>query len=411
MRLQCAVYNGMHILFLKSDNKGVEDETSKVLSRRSDISFKLIGFDKDDVVRELAVSDRVLITYDPKDTGIIRDVVELVKSKPYLYINRVSSENEDTVNRMVSNLVSKEVVIRVPERKNIVVIPPSFKNDNVDFRDDNSKLLHGLEKHFGNVVGNVPMIFGRGGHNMWFEGMFRNSSVFLVLGGPSLLKVDFKKLYLPGVLSMSVNNAVRTVRTNLWTSVDDPKHFIQSIWLDSKIMKFVPFTHSEKNIFDNEKWEESDFRVGDSPNVWFFKRNEYFRAKQFLIEDSFNWGDHGKLGGCRSVMLVAVRLLYYLGVRKVYLLGCDFKMDSVNKYHFEQDRSGGSISGNNETYLKLIERFEELLPIFNRAGFRIFNCYKESGLKVFPFIDFEDAIREVRLSTEGERTAGLYDRK
>jgi hypothetical protein len=219
---------------------------------------------------------------------------------------------------------------------------------------------------------------------------------------------------------MATNNAPRTFRPNLWTMVDDPGNFIKSIWLDPKITKFVPFDHTEKAIFDNEAWKSTDILVGECPNVHFFRRNEHFVPTQFLKEGTFNWGEHsdslddlGNKGG-RSVMLVAIKLLYYLGIRKIFLLGCDFKMDDNTKYHFEQDRSAGSQKGNNSTYNILKSRFEALLPYFEEVGLKVFNCNPESGLKVFPYIDFEEAIAIATKNIPdiyNERTAGLYDRK
>jgi hypothetical protein len=264
---------------------------------------------------------------------------------------------EDMYNQIFRLTITQKISysIEVISKQNATT--PEEKVSNRNFKDDEDKNKHGLDKHFGTIAPNVPMLFSRHGHNLWLEGHFRGRSAFLILGGPSLKELDIQKLYLPGIFSMAVNNAIRTVRANLWTSVDDPSHFIKSIWLDPKIMKFVPYSHSEKFIFDNQKWEKTNIRVGDCPNMIFFKRNEKFVAEQFLNEDTFNWGNHSDLGGGRSVMLVAIRLLYYLGFRKVYLLGCDFDMSEQRKYHFEQDRSEASIKGNNSTYEKLISRF------------------------------------------------------
>jgi len=200
----------------------------------------------------------------------------------------------------------------------------------------------------------------------------------------------------------------------MWISVDDPSHFIKSIWLDPKITKFVPYSHSEKFIFDNEHWKETDIRVGDCPNTWFFKRNEHFIPEQFLFEDSVNWGNHKDYGGGRSVMLAAIRMLFFLGVRTIYLLGCDFKMNEQSKYHFDQDRTTSSIKGNNDTYRMLIDRFNKLKPIFEENGLNVYNCNPASELKVFPFINLDDAISiacsKLPSDLVNERTEGLYDR-
>lgn len=308
--------------------------------------------------------------------------------------------------------------------------PISNKIDTNDLK----VLRHGRETHTGFDIGQTisppPMLFSRDGHNIWISDIYKGCSAFLVLGGPSfgllikdktkiqvndkesLLKKDCLKY--PGVLTMSVNNTPKTFRTDLWTCVDDPTHFIKSIWLDPKIQKFIPLDHAEKFIFDNEKWVMTDIKTGDCPNVIFYRRNEHFQPNQFLTENTFNWGNHKDYGGGRSVMLVAIRMLYYLGVRKIYLLGCDFVMSDKQKYHFAQNRTKSSQKGNNETYSKLINRFIELKPIFEQYKLEIFNCNFDSELRVFPFIDFKDAflesIKQMPLSINKERTQGLYER-
>jgi hypothetical protein len=308
--------------------------------------------------------------------------------------------------------------LQSPENRQLASIANPQTSQLVD-KNDNSRLRHGRQIHVGEVVGaayqSVPMLFSRDGHNIWLGDCYKNSSAFLILGGPSFANVDQKLLDKPGFLTMAVNNSVKSYRPNMWTCVDDPTHFIKSIWLDPKIQKFVPYDHAEKNIFDNERWEEMSIKVGDCPNVMFFKRNEHFNAERYLFENTINWGNHGDLGGGRSVMLVAIRLLYILGIRNIYLLGCDFNMSDTQKYHFEQDRSKGSINGNNSTYGKLIERFGQLKPIFDKVGLNVYNCNPNSGLKVFPHISVEEAISRATImmpkDIKNERTAGLYDRK
>jgi hypothetical protein len=303
--------------------------------------------------------------------------------------------------------------------------------------NDQSRLRHNRDRNLGFPIGSYiqppPMLFNRDGLNVFLGDVYKGSSAFLILGGPSfgtLLKGESEfrgkpvpnaeLLNYPGFITMATNNAPRSFRPNLWTIVDSPENFIKSIWLDPKITKFVPFDHTEKTLFDNEKWEGMDTLVGECPNTHFFRRNEHFNPEQFLKEGTFNWGEHsdsldalGQKGG-RSVMLVAIKMLYYLGIRKIFLLGCDFKMDNDTKYHFEQDRSEGSQKGNNATYEILKKRFAALLPTFDEVGLKVFNCNMESGLDVFPKIPFDEAINIVTNDIPDihtERTSGLYDRK
>ncbi len=283
---------------------------------------------------------------------------------------------------------------------------------------DQQRLRHARERNEGFAVSDyvqpAPLLFTRDGHALYLGDTYRGRSAFLVAGGPSFATIDSSKLNLPGCLTMALNNAVHSYRPDLWVSVDDPTHFMKSIWLDPKIAKFVPLCHAEKTIFDNEEWRQTDHKVGDCPNVVYFRRNERFRAAQFLTEDTVNWGDHARYGGGRSVMLAAFRLLYFLGVREIFLLGVDFKMTAESRYHFEQSRSRSSIRGNNSTYRKLADRFGALVPHFEERGLRVFNCNPDSELKVFPFIGFDEAVERCRegLPREAskERSDGMYDR-
>jgi hypothetical protein len=261
-----------------------------------------------------------------------------------------------------------------------------------------------------------PLLFTQDHLPLWLGDIYRERSAFLIGGGPSFASLDHVTLRQPGILTMAMNNAVKTFRPHFWVSVDAPDHFLRSIWLDPTIMKFVPFFHSGKYIFNSDEWKFTGVRVGDCPNVIYFKQNDHFESRQFLTEYSLNWGNSKEHGGGLSVMLPAIRLLFILGIRRVYLLGVDFKMDEKVKYHFEQERSGDSISRNNETFAKLAGWFDELRPIFEAQDFFIYNCNPESNLKAFNFVSFDKAVADVlaefgRIDITRERTKGMYDTK
>jgi len=294
----------------------------------------------------------------------------------------------------------------------------------------------------GHYLQTPPMLFTRDGHNLFLGDMYRGSSAFLICSGPSANDLDLSLLQTPGILTMGINNSVRTFRPNMWTSVDEPESFIKSIWLDPTIMKFVPYDYVESKLFDSTTWKMTELKVGQCPNVSYYRRNENFNSKRFLFEDTFNWGNHTNLCQCgfwrpepkkdekkivtcpkcnkrrfgsRSVFLPALRLLYFLGVRSVFLIGCDFRMNNKkSNYSFKQSRSNSSVVNNNSTYEMLSERMEELKPIFEAMGFQVFNCNPKSKLDIFPIVSFEDAVSAATAHmpmVEKERTAGLYERK
>jgi hypothetical protein len=290
----------------------------------------------------------------------------------------------------------------------------------------------GYRKFRHGFIQPAPLFFTQDHHPLPLGDIYRGRSAFLVCSGPSLAKLAEERapaagmtprewfqrgpLAQPGVLKMGLNNSVKTVRPNLHVSVDSPAHWIRSLWLDPLITKFVPICLASKYVFNSDEWKFMEVRVGDCPNVVYYKRNEHFQAKQFLWEDCFNWGMHSEKGGGRSVMLPAIRILYTLGIRKVYLLGCDFNMSATSHYHFEQDRNKGSINGNTSTYKKLDGWFKELRPLFEKEDFHVYNCNPQSGLKAFDFVSFDDALTELQAHMDfvdyaQERTKGLYDTK
>jgi len=211
-----------------------------------------------------------------------------------------------------------------------------------------------------------------------------------------------------------MNNGPKTFRPDFWTCVDDPARFLKSIWLDPKVAKFIPMGSMEKKIFDNETWEMMNVKVGECPNVIGYRRNEKFVADRFLFEDTINWGNHKDYGGGRSVMLPSIRILFLLGFRKVYLLGCDFMMSEEYTYHFDEQRGKGAVNCNMSTYKRLKdEYFPQLKPFFDAEGFEVYNCNPDSGLKVFPHISFDDAIKEASSDlgdVANERTWGMYSK-
>lgn len=291
-------------------------------------------------------------------------------------------------------------------------------------KHDIAKLRHGRTIHEGSTFGleyyqACPFFFTREGAALSMVGQYRGASAFLMAGGPSLKGLDLKPMENAWV--MTLNNAHSTFRGQANCSVDDPCRFNYSMWLDPTITKFVPMAQFEKPLWDNRRiqingesrqsWDKAEKKVGECPNVVGYRRNEKFHAPRWLYEDTINWGNHKDYGGGRSVMLAAMRILFLLGFRRVYLLGVDFEMTPEKKYHFSQDRTAGSIRGNMSTYTKLQTWFTELQPYFLDEGFAVKNCNPRSKLTAFPFIKYTEALAEATGllgDFRNERTDGMY---
>jgi len=290
--------------------------------------------------------------------------------------------------------------------------------------NDAKTFRHHRDRHLGHCVSNeyyqqTPFFFTRECAQLNLVGQYKGASAFLILNGPSVVSGDYdlSKLNMPGVITYGVNNGPATFRPTFWSCVDDPQRFLKSIWLDPRITKFVPHAHAEKPIFNGDEWKEmkkdgKKVLVGECPNCVFFHRNEKFEASRWLFEDKINWGNSGQYGGGRSVMLPALRILFLLGFRKVYLLGADFSMKEDYTYHFDERREKGAVRCNMNTYQKMKdEYYPSLQPYFKEEGFEVYNCNPNSGLKCFDYVPFETAIGEAtgKLGEVfNERTWGMY---
>jgi len=265
-------------------------------------------------------------------------------------------------------------------------------------------------------------LYTSSGESISLENFYMGSSCFLLCSGPSLSRLDLSLLNKRGIMTMAVNNAWSVYKPNLWICVDDPGNFIDIGWKDPSILKFAPIGHMHRNLQvkeDSGVFRTSQFKVREMPSVLYFRRNDKFEVQNFLNQNTVNWGNGEKIidelgnRGSRSVMLSAVRILYYLGFRRVFILGADFKMqEGQDNYAFKQDRTTFSVNSNNNTYKALDSRFNALKPIFDSLNYKIFNCNKDSGLKSFPFVNYETAIKQASANFNKKiDTLGWYDRK
>ncbi len=248
-----------------------------------------------------------------------------------------------------------------------------------------------------------PYFFTREGAALSLVGLHRGASAFLIGGGPSFAAIDKSKL--GTVWAMTLNNAAASYRGQANCTAWEPSRLNYSMWLDPTVQKFVPYSAFESPLWDNrrlkvdgdtrEQWQPGDLLVGDCPNVIGYRRNEQFQVGQFLGEDTINCGNPIEARGVgRSVLLPALRILFLLGFRKVYLLGVDFKMPVEQPYHFPETCSPETIEVKTKTYVLMQQWLAELQPHFLSANFVVRNCNPESELKAFPFLSLKEALEE-----------------
>lgn len=249
----------------------------------------------------------------------------------------------------------------------------------------------------------AAMVYNRDGLPIPINSMYRGASAFLLCSGPSLGEIDPDVFQRAGVLSMAVNNVPSIVRPNMWVYVDSPSKWVEQAWLDPSIMKFVPIKHMNKPFkITTEKGNlvNSNKTIGELANVYGYHRNAEFHADRFLNESTFSWGCAAEVAddvgavGIRSVMLVAVKMLYFLGVSTIYLVGCDWHMTEDKPYAFPQAKERDAVQRNNGLYRVIGARLRRLQPHLQRAGCQVYNTTPQSKLDVFPHIPLQQALKE-----------------
>lgn len=251
------------------------------------------------------------------------------------------------------------------------------------------------------------------------KGIYKGSTLFVVLSGPSLAQEPLHLLSRRGLVTMGVNNSWLMWKPDLWVGVDTPGRFADVGWLDPRILKMCPQSHAHVSTIRTMvegAVSGTDTRVAECPNVGFFAREDDFNPSTFWTGSYAQWGclkgskDALGIAGARSVMLVALKMAYWLGFKKVFLVGADFKMSmdqNVSPYAWSENKDNNGRKNNNKLYEALNQRFASLIS--HGMPIEIYNCTKDSGLITFPHVPLQDAVEGCTHACEKEvQTKGWY---
>ena len=218
------------------------------------------------------------------------------------------------------------------------------------------------------------------------DNMF-SGSCFIAGGHPSLLKENLELLKQPGIPVISINNTASKIPTNIWIGMDKPMCYSSRILLDPKIMKFSVVSRRDLLVPTNNI--KIGTKMKDLQNMYFFGTNENFNIHNFLnSQRDFVWW--------KNTFYDVIQLAYRLGFRRVYLIGCGFKISKEQQYSYKTNLDNHQINYNQRTYNNFVEKMKLLKPHFKQKGFEIISCTPDSALNDFyPFMKFEDAVKEI----------------
>ncbi len=209
-----------------------------------------------------------------------------------------------------------------------------------------------------------------------------SGACFLLGGSPCLMDSKDKIANQP-IIKMAMNNAATIVRPDLWVGADISKNYSTSVLVDPGVMKFTYISRRDNQV-NGRKWKEM-------PNTYFMSSKQTKPNEFFLRGRDFSWD--------KNVFVLAIQLAYRLGFRKVYLLGCSFKIAQDKQYCYETRLDKAQVEYNQKTYNVAIRQVRSLLGPAKDAGFEIISCTTDSKInEIVPFIDLDQALRD-ELST------------
>ena len=237
------------------------------------------------------------------------------------------------------------------------------------------------------------------------RGLWQDCAAFYVCGGPSLKALDLSFLKERGVVSLGVNNVAGYAPVKAMTFSDPASKFHHGIFFDPGIIKFVPKPKMSERVrakMPDGSFQWTAYEVRHCPSVFAYERDGIWHEKEFFSRDKATWGvskKHVENQGKQTILFsffLGIRLLHYLGVRRIYLLGVDFKMDAQHHYAFGQYRHQGAIGSNNNSYRVATGMLQGLRPYLDASGLQIFQTNPDSALRVFDHVPLETAIEDCR---------------
>jgi len=208
-----------------------------------------------------------------------------------------------------------------------------------------------------------------------------SGSCFLAGGSPALLKENLSLLSQPGIMTMSMNNTASIVPSSLWVGGDKPLCYSPKILLDPRLLHFAIISRR-------------DFEVGGTP--WKHCPNTYF----FGTNDNFTLGDllkpHRDFVWWKNTFYIALQILYRLGFRKIYLIGCEFNIEKDHQYAYGAKLGEEEVTWNKRTYNAVVANMKHLKPHFEECGIEIISATPNSKLNdIYKVMSFDDAVKDV----------------
>lgn len=210
--------------------------------------------------------------------------------------------------------------------------------------------------------------------------LYADQALFIVGGSPSLDFQDHRYICDSPIMTMGLNNAVVTVRTQLWCGGDHPACYAPGILAEPRTMKFASLPHAEAVVQGKQYFQ--------FPNTFFYvPETEVPWHRFFDVQPNVPW--------YHNTLFSSIHIAYMLGFRRIYLVGCDFNIPDKNlAYAHPTALSDDELDWNRRLYAYQVEELCGLKELFDKAGLELVDTSINSKLAgTYKWMKLETVVR------------------
>jgi len=199
-----------------------------------------------------------------------------------------------------------------------------------------------------------------------YANSLRGEEVFLCGAGPSLKTTNCALIERSEKYIMGINNSFEYIHPDIWIGVDDSQAFDDKIW-----------TLDCLKIYDYQKRDDvvKQKPIQDYNNIHFIylvgNHKEEGQTKDYNFSGDFiNFYFEG------NTFTTALHILYWMGTKRVYLIGCDFGGESF----LSKKSKGYNEKGQQKSFKNAID-FLKLSKM--QSGVEYISCTPDSSINDF----------------------------
>ena len=192
-----------------------------------------------------------------------------------------------------------------------------------------------------------------------FKDMHKGKRLFIIASGPSIKDLDFSGL--ERRITMGLNRSFMKY----------PDTYYQCTF-DHRLFEMYP---------DELKKSRYLFTLEDRP--WGIPIN-------LLGSEGFSWDLEEGIYSGYTIAYFGLQVAVYMGFSEIFFLGLDMQNPDGQTHFFGVDQR--SADHENTEFPKMKNSFIKAANGLKEKGIKVYNCSKESTLKCFPYMSFEEAM-------------------